>query len=627
MHQVERRLRRTPEPGLFNLGGDGHMTGDLYDATTTFPGQSAGAKHIARLVARLTNASTTVLLLGEGGTGKSLLARRLHEGGCRAPHPFRVVNCAALPDLIETELFGHERGAYTGAVCTRVGTFESAGEGTIFLDEIAELPLASQAKLLRALEERRFERVGSNEPRALEARVIVATNRKLGEMVATGRFREDLYYRISVVRVQVPPLRERRDDIDLLAKIILAEVAAGVGRRVEGFAPDALEAMRAHPWPGNLRELRNVIESAVVLGDGPFITLEDLPADLASSRRDRLGIHLVPRSESLGTKSGSLPMEDAISRDCEVRRDASERSRFAPGALVGNRFRIVGFLASGGMGEVYEAEDLELRSILALKCLSGGKTSTGEPLARLKREAALARRITHPNVCRVFDLGFHIDPVSGDAVAFLTMELLEGETLKARLARQGALSPRESVPLIRAMCAGLSAAHAAGVIHRDFKSSNVILRPCGASTERAVITDFGLARLEDDQASVTREGRWVGTPSNIAPEQLLGDPPTPATDVYALGVVLFEMLTGTLPFVGDTPLATANMRLLRRAPALRERRPDLPPNCNAVVARCLERHPGQRFATPERVLHALEHPASPVARRTDARKKASRAER
>ncbi|HEX8793491.1 MAG TPA: serine/threonine-protein kinase [Polyangiaceae bacterium] len=319
----------------------------------------------------------------------------------------------------------------------------------------------------------------------------------------------------------------------------------------------------------------------------------------------------MPPNDSLKTRSGSLPSEDAVSFDREVQRDVPERPRFAADALIGNRFRIVRFLARGGMGEVYEAEDLELRSIVALKCLSGGKGSTGEPLARLKREAALARRITHPNVCRVFDVGFHIDPVSGDAAAFLTMELVVGETLKARLARRGPLSPREAMPLAREMCAGLSAAHAAGVIHRDFKSSNVILRPAAdAATERAVITDFGLARLEDDESSVTREGRWVGTPSTIAPEQLLGDPPTPATDVYALGIVLFEMLTGTLPFVGDTPLATANMRLLRRAPAVRERRPDVPRSWSTVVARCLERRPGRRFATPERVLHALEHPAS-----------------
>jgi tetratricopeptide (TPR) repeat protein len=319
----------------------------------------------------------------------------------------------------------------------------------------------------------------------------------------------------------------------------------------------------------------------------------------------------VAPTDSLKTRTGSQAPDDAVSRDREVGGpDASERPRFSPGALVGNRFRIVRFLARGGMGEVFEAEDLELRSIVALKCLSDGKASVGEPLARLKREAALARRITHPNVCRVFDVGFHVDPDSGDASAFLTMELVEGETLKARIARQGALSPRGAMPLVSDLCAGLTAAHAAGIIHRDFKTSNVILRRCGdGADERAVITDFGLARLADDDASVTREGRWLGTPSSIAPEQLLGDPLTPATDVYALGVVLFEMLTGTLPFVGDTPLATANMRLLRRAPAVRERRPEVPSQWDAVVARCLERRPGRRFATPEHVLHALEHPA------------------
>jgi DNA-binding NtrC family response regulator len=260
-------------------GRHGHRDdgGPVSSGRAAFPGDSPAARHIARLVPRLASASTTVLLLGESGTGKSFLARSLHAAGCRACHPFQVVNCAAIPEsLVESELFGHERGAYTGAVGTRIGTFESAGEGTIFLDEIAELPLASQAKLLRALEERRFERVGSSRPRALQARVIAATNRDLAEMVAAGRFREDLYFRVSVVRVQVPSLRDRTDDLDLLANGTLAEVAAALGRHVQGFAPDALEAMRGYRWPGNLRELRNVVEAAVLLGDGPVITLEDL---------------------------------------------------------------------------------------------------------------------------------------------------------------------------------------------------------------------------------------------------------------------------------------------------------------------------------------------------------------
>jgi tetratricopeptide (TPR) repeat protein len=318
---------------------------------------------------------------------------------------------------------------------------------------------------------------------------------------------------------------------------------------------------------------------------------------------------VAPTDSVRKTRSGSQAPDEAVSGDRDMHHEVPDRPRFASGALVGNRFRVVRFLARGGMGEVFEAEDLELHTTVALKCLSGGRASTGEPLARLKREAALARRITHPNVCRVFDVGFHIDADSGDALAFLTMELVEGETLKARIARQGVLSPRAAMPIVRELCAGLSAAHAAGIIHRDFKTSNVILKRLGDGLgERAVITDFGLARLADDDASVTREGRWVGTPSSIAPEQLLGDPPTPATDVYALGIVIFEMLTGTLPFVGETPLATANMRLLRRAPAVRERAPDVPAHWGPVVARCLERRPGRRFATPEHVLQALENP-------------------
>jgi DNA-binding NtrC family response regulator len=219
-----------------------------------------------------------VLVLGESGTGKSFVARLVHEASARAKEPFRVLNCAAIPEsLVESELFGHERGAFSGAVSTHIGAFEAVGKGTLFLDEIGELSLAAQAKLLRVLEERRFERVGSNRSLTMEARVLAATNRDLAAMVQKGQFRQDLFFRVSVVSVRVPSLRDRADDIVLLANQILADVVSTAGRRVTGFSPRAIAALRAYSWPGNVRELRNAIEHALVLGDTPTIEPGDLP--------------------------------------------------------------------------------------------------------------------------------------------------------------------------------------------------------------------------------------------------------------------------------------------------------------------------------------------------------------
>ncbi|WP_394833165.1 sigma-54-dependent Fis family transcriptional regulator [Pendulispora rubella] len=242
-----------------------------------FLGDSPTALELTRTIPRLAASDVTVLLLGETGVGKSFVARLLHETGPRRDAPMRIINCAAIPEaLIESELFGHERGAFTGAIATKVGAFEAAGQGTILLDEIGELPWPSQAKLLRVLEEKCFERVGSNRAIPLHARVVTATNRDLAAMVAEGTFRRDLYFRVSAAKYTVPPLRDRGDDLVLLAQRILADIGPSAGRRVDGFSPDALEALRGYSWPGNVRELRHAIELAVVLGSGPLLTAADL---------------------------------------------------------------------------------------------------------------------------------------------------------------------------------------------------------------------------------------------------------------------------------------------------------------------------------------------------------------
>jgi len=255
-----------------------------------FLGTSPAAKEVGTVLPRLATSNVNVLLLGETGVGKSFVARLIHESGPRAKEPLRVINCAAIPEtLLESELFGHERGAFSGAVASREGALQAAGHGTVLLDEIGEMPLAGQAKLLRVLEERRFERLGSNRSVPLYARVLAATNRDLGEMVAAGRFRQDLFFRISVVVLRVPALRERDGDLVVLAEQILADLAPSVGRRVDGFSREAVDVIRRYPWPGNVRELRNAIEHAACLGEERLIQPTDLPASVRGASMPEQG--------------------------------------------------------------------------------------------------------------------------------------------------------------------------------------------------------------------------------------------------------------------------------------------------------------------------------------------------
>jgi DNA-binding NtrC family response regulator len=276
-------------------------------SATDFLGTSEPARQVAALLPKLAASDATVLLLGESGVGKTFVARLIHEASRRVKAPLRVINCAAIPEnLVESELFGHERGAFTGADAARAGAFESAGEGTVLLDEIGELPLSSQAKLLRVLEDKQFERIGSRRALPLRARVIAATNRDLKRLAEDGRFRNDLYFRVSVVTVRVPSLRERADDIALLADRILQDLAATAGRRVVGFSEPALAAIRAYPWPGNVRELRNAVEHALVLGESAHIMVSDLPEPM------RLAPEILGRPPNAASRSGGEPMAGEV---------------------------------------------------------------------------------------------------------------------------------------------------------------------------------------------------------------------------------------------------------------------------------------------------------------------------
>jgi transcriptional regulator with GAF, ATPase, and Fis domain len=247
-------------------------------------GSCPSLQEVYRRVEKVAVADISVLITGETGTGKELFARELHRRSNRANGPFIVVNCGAIPEnLMESELFGHVRGAFTGAVSTRQGSFQAADGGTLFLDEIGEMPLALQVKLLRALQEREVVKVGDTKPQSVDIRVLAATNRDLEAAIKEGSFREDLYYRLNVVNLHLPPLRERGDDIAILAKFLLSKYAAEFSAPVRGFTPKALEAMHGYDWPGNVRQLENRIKKAIVLADKTLIGAEDL--DLGGDRQ------------------------------------------------------------------------------------------------------------------------------------------------------------------------------------------------------------------------------------------------------------------------------------------------------------------------------------------------------
>jgi two-component system, NtrC family, response regulator HydG len=249
-------------------------------------GASPSFRRMLTLVEQIADSSATILIQGESGTGKELVARTIHERSGRRAGPFVAVNCAALPEtLLESELFGYEKGAFTGAAGRKEGRFELANGGTLFLDEVADLSLVTQPKILRVLQEGEFERLGATRTIQVDVRIVAATNQDLADMVKDKRFREDLYYRLNVITVRVPPLRERHEDIRVLAQHYLRVYAAKNGRKLEGFSNEALERLESYAWPGNVRELENLIERTVLLSRKDRIDAEDLPEEVAGVKR------------------------------------------------------------------------------------------------------------------------------------------------------------------------------------------------------------------------------------------------------------------------------------------------------------------------------------------------------
>ena len=273
-------------------------------------GESSAIRQVYQVVEKVADTPSTVLITGESGTGKELVARALHDYSSRSGGPFIKINCAAIPKtLMESELFGYEKGAFTGAVGSKPGRFELAHGGSLFLDEIGEIPVEMQVKLLRVLQESEFERVGGIKTIKVDVRLITATNRDLAAEIAGGGFRDDLYYRLNVVPIHLPPLRERREDIPLLVDHFITRFNERLKKQITGAEPQAIDALVSHGWPGNIRELENVIERTLLFSEGPLIRMADLPGELGGTPHQAMSPPTVAeeRSPSTSTSSSGLP--------------------------------------------------------------------------------------------------------------------------------------------------------------------------------------------------------------------------------------------------------------------------------------------------------------------------------
>jgi two-component system response regulator AtoC len=295
IQSVVAKAARTHAANQKNVKADGR-------ARSSIIGQSEQMQDVFKIIDKVAETPSTVLITGESGTGKELIATALHDGSPRRSKPLIKINCAAIPkDLMESELFGYERGAFTGAVTSKPGRFELADGGTLFLDEIAEIPVEMQVKLLRALQESEFERVGGIKTTRVDVRLIAATNRDLQKEIELGGFRKDLYYRLNVVPIVLPSLRERKVDIPMLTKHFIEKYNKRLNKKIEGVTDDAMVLLQAWPWPGNIRELENLMERVIVFSDGPMLTVKDLPEPMRGGGTSSSG----SSSSSSGTSEPS----------------------------------------------------------------------------------------------------------------------------------------------------------------------------------------------------------------------------------------------------------------------------------------------------------------------------------
>jgi two-component system response regulator AtoC len=310
-----------------------HAQGDIYDFDRII-GSSGALEKVLAVVRKVSKSNTTVLVRGETGTGKELIAGAIHHNSLRASRNFIKVNCAALQEnLLESELFGHEKGAFTSADKQRIGRFEQADGGTMFLDEIGDMSANTQAKILRVLQEHEFERLGGTRTIKVDVRLIAATNRDLPAMVEAGAFREDLYYRLNVVTIEMPPLRERKEDIAALTNFFIRRFAGELKKKIEGTEPEALKQLMRYHWPGNIRELENAIERAMLLADGTHIAPGDLrlgDSAAAGSPREAASVIKIPPTGIPLEEIERLALIEALKISNWVQKDAAELLSISP---------------------------------------------------------------------------------------------------------------------------------------------------------------------------------------------------------------------------------------------------------------------------------------------------------
>lgn len=397
---------------------------------TGIVGSTDAMREVLERVVQIAPVAATVLVTGESGTGKELVARGIHALSPRRHKPFIAVNVAAITEtLLESELFGHEKGAFTGAIDARRGLFELADTGTIFLDEIGEMPVATQTKLLRVLEQREFHRVGGEKPLKVDVRIVAATNQDLRQLVAMGEFRRDLYFRLNVLHIGLPPLRERRDDIPLLVQEFVREASLRHDRAFPGITAEAMQILRDYAWPGNVRELRNLVESMVVLAPGRIIDAPDIPADVRGGRGSTLLPATIPRRQERGRDGRDLrpEMEFVFRTLVELRVDMDDLRRDF------EAYRREGGLAFGGGARLAGIPSREV----PVRLVEGKESLPAEAEALREAEVVWASAVDAPPPSGAPPAAAAAESAGEPGVVVyrpgMTMEDLEREAIQAAL--------------------------------------------------------------------------------------------------------------------------------------------------------------------------------------------------
>jgi transcriptional regulator with AAA-type ATPase domain/serine/threonine protein kinase len=548
-------------------------------SASSFPellGESAAMRSVQAQIGRALVVDLPVLLEGETGTGKDLAAWLIHHRGPRRAGPFVTLNCASMDEaLLESELFGHRRGAFTGADRSGPGLLMAARSGTLFLDEVGELSSGAQCKLLRAVESGEVLPVGAKKARRTDARIIAATGASLEAAVEAGSFRRDLYHRLRVLTLRLPPLRDRREDIPLLAERLLEAVCGRLRVPPHRLSRAALAALAAAPWPGNVRQLIHELGRAVVVSEGLEIGLAHLSPELqgraacqlpgrhAGRSMERVSLH--PSEVSTGPSSPPAPDDAAV--DSLLRRLAglSEPRQAAvhPAAPSIGGYRLIERIAEGGMGEVWRAEQREpVRREVAVKLIKAGM-DTRLVVARFEAERQALALMDHPAIAKVLAGGS-----TDRGRPYLVMEYVRGVSLD-RHCDQAHLPLPARIELFRQVCAGVQHAHQKAILHRDLKPANVLVTLTDGKPQTKIV-DFGIAKALaqplTDRTLQTEMGQMVGTLAYMSPEQADLTPQDVDTrsDVYSLGVMLYQLLSGFLPLFGPELSGSGPEGLRRR---------------------------------------------------------------